>query len=93
MQSVGYADCLQSNVMNSCGNSNISTKLRGSKCSEIQEESVSNNRAGGLEKGDINVLSGYNANDFNTPRGTLVICQRNTHTYSSEHNFSRFKPR
>ncbi|XP_034180761.2 serine/threonine-protein kinase Smg1 isoform X1 [Osmia lignaria lignaria] len=92
-KSVGYADCLQSNVMNSCGNSNISTKLRGSKCSEIQEESVSNNRAGGLEKGDINVLSGYNANDFNTPRGTLVICQRNTHTYSSEHNFSRFKPR
>ncbi|KOC68709.1 Serine/threonine-protein kinase SMG1 [Habropoda laboriosa] len=93
MQSVGHADHLQSNVMNSCGNSNISTKLRGSKCSEIQEESVSNNRAGILEKGDINVLSGYSSNDFNATRGTLVICQRSTNNYSSEHSFSRFKPR
>ncbi|CAK9817618.1 Serine/threonine-protein kinase SMG1 [Anthophora quadrimaculata] len=93
MQSVGHADHLQSNVMNSCGNSNISTKLRGSKCSEIQEESVSNNRAGILEKGDINVLTGYNSNDFNATRGTLVICQRSTNNYSSEHSFSRFKPR
>ncbi|XP_026671607.1 serine/threonine-protein kinase SMG1 [Ceratina calcarata] len=92
MQSVGHADCLQSNVMNSCGNSNISTKLRGSKCSEIQEESVSNNRAGVLEKGDVNVLTGYNSNDFNAPRDTLVICQR-TSNYPSDHSFSRFKPR
>ncbi|KOX79166.1 Serine/threonine-protein kinase SMG1 [Melipona quadrifasciata] len=79
--------------MNSCGNSNISTKLRGSKCSEIQEESVSNNRASVLEKGDVSVLSGYNSNDFNTPRGTLVICPRSTNNYSSDHSFSRFKPR
>lgn len=93
MQSVGHADHLQSNVMNSCGNSNISTKLRGSKCSEIQEESVSNNRASVLEKGDVSVLSGYNSNDFNTPRGTLVICPRSTNNYSSDHSFSRFKPR
>ncbi|XP_076757575.1 serine/threonine-protein kinase Smg1 isoform X3 [Xylocopa sonorina] len=93
MQSVGHADSLQSNVMNSCGNSNISTKLRGSKCSEIQEESVSNNRAGVLEKGDVNVLSGYNSNDFNAPRDTLVICPRSSNNYSSDHNFSRFKPR
>ncbi|OAD60741.1 Serine/threonine-protein kinase SMG1 [Eufriesea mexicana] len=93
MQSIGHADHLQSNVMNSCGNSNISTRLRGSKCSEIQEESISNNRPSVLEKGDVNVLSGYNSNDFNAPRGTLVICQRSTNNYSSEHSFSRFKPR
>lgn len=93
MQSIGHADHLQSNVMNSCGNSNISTKLRGSKCSEIQEESVGNNRANVLEKGDVSVLSGYNSNDFNAPRGTLVICPRSTNNYSSDHSFSRFKPR
>ncbi|XP_076649018.1 serine/threonine-protein kinase Smg1 isoform X2 [Halictus rubicundus] len=93
MQSVGYADRLHSNVMNSCGNSNISTKLRGSKCLEIQEESVGNNRATELDKGDVNALSGYNTNDFNAPRGPLVICQRNSNHYSSDHSFSRFKPR
>ncbi|KZC05708.1 Serine/threonine-protein kinase SMG1 [Dufourea novaeangliae] len=93
MQSVGYADRLHSNVMNSCGNSNISTKLRGTKCLEVQEESVCNNRATELDKGDINVLTGYNTNDFNAPRGTLVICQRNSNNYSSDHSFSRFKPR
>ncbi|XP_031845911.1 serine/threonine-protein kinase Smg1 isoform X3 [Nomia melanderi] len=90
---MSYADRLHSNVMNSCGNSNISTKLRGSKCLEVQEESVGNNQATELDKGDINVLSGYNSNDFNAPRGTLVICQRNSNHYSSDHSFSRFKPR
>ncbi|XP_043258587.1 serine/threonine-protein kinase SMG1 isoform X3 [Colletes gigas] len=79
--------------MNSCGNSNISTKLRGSKCLEIQEETVGNNRAGELEKGEVNVLNSYSINDFNAPRGTLVICHRSTNNYSSDHNFSRFKPR
>lgn len=93
MQSVGHADRLHSNVMNSCGNSNISTKLRGSKCLEIQEESLGNNRSGELEKGDVNVLNNYSANDFNAPRGTLVICHRSSNNYSSDHSFSRFKPR
>lgn len=94
MQSVGHADHLQSNVMNSCGNSNVSTKLRGSKCSEIRDDcGGGNNRIGEFEKGDTNVLTGYGASDFNASRGTLVICQRSTNSYSSDHSFSKFKPR
>lgn len=76
--------------MNSCGNSNISTRLRGSKCAETQEESI--NQLEEIEKEDSGVISGYNINDLHVPRSTLVICQRNSN-YSSDHGFARFKPR
>ncbi|XP_011150895.1 serine/threonine-protein kinase SMG1 [Harpegnathos saltator] len=76
--------------MNSCGNSNTGTRLRGSKYAEGQEESI--NQGGGLNKEDNSVISGYSVNDFNVPRNTLVICQR-TSNYSSDHGYSRFKPR
>ncbi|KAL0113113.1 hypothetical protein PUN28_012373 [Cardiocondyla obscurior] len=76
--------------MNSCGNSNTSTRLRGSKCAETQNESI--NQEGEIEKEGSGVTSGYSVNDFNVPRNTLVICQRNSN-YSSDHSFGRFKPR
>ncbi|XP_011689275.1 PREDICTED: serine/threonine-protein kinase SMG1 [Wasmannia auropunctata] len=76
--------------MNSCGNSNTSTRLRGSKCVETQDESI--NQGGEIEKEDIGVISDYSVNDLNVPRSTLVICQRNSN-YSSDHSFARFKPR
>ena len=79
--------------MNSCGNSNIGTKLRGSKSSEIQEDPVGSRQAESSEKEDSDILGGYSSNDFSIPRGTLVICQRNSNNYSSDHSFSRFKPR
>jgi len=87
---VGHADHLQSNVMNSCGNSNISTRLRGSKCVETPDESI--NQIGEIEKEGSGVISGYSINELNVPRSTLVICQRNSN-YSSDHGFTRFKPR
>ena len=87
---MGHADHLQSNVMNSCGNSNTSTRLRGSKCAETQDESI--NQGGEIEKEDSGVISGYSVNDLNVPRSTLVICQRNSN-YSSDYSFARFKPR
>jgi len=76
--------------MNSCGNSNISSTLRGSKFAETQDESI--NQGGEIEKEDSGVISGYSINDLNVPRSTLVICQRNSN-YSSDHSFARFKPR
>lgn len=76
--------------MNSCGNSNISTRLRGSKCAETPDEST--NQGGEIEKEESGVISGYSINDLNVPRSTLVICQRNSN-YSSDHGFARFKPR
>ncbi|KYQ50767.1 Serine/threonine-protein kinase SMG1 [Trachymyrmex zeteki] len=76
--------------MNSCGNSNTSTRLRGSKCAETQDESI--NQGGDIEKEDSGVISGYSVNDLNVPRSTLVICQRNSN-YSSDYGFARFKPR
>lgn len=78
--------------MNSCGNSNTSTKLqaRGSKCAEAQDESVNQGRE--IEKEGSGVISSYSVNDLNVPR-TLVICQRNSNNYSSDHGFARFKPR
>ncbi|XP_020295832.1 serine/threonine-protein kinase SMG1 isoform X3 [Pseudomyrmex gracilis] len=76
--------------MNSCGNSNISTKLRGSKCIETQKESI--NQGEEIETEDSSVINDYTVNNLNAPRSTLVICQRNSN-YSSEHNFTRFKPR
>lgn len=76
--------------MNSCGNSNTSTRLRGSKCTETQDESI--NQEGEIEKEGSGVISGYSVNDLNVPRSTLVICQRNSN-YSSDHGFARFKPR
>ncbi|KAG5339618.1 SMG1 kinase, partial [Acromyrmex charruanus] len=76
--------------MNSCGNSNTSTRLRGSKCAETQDESI--NQGGEIEKEDSGVISGYSVNDLNVPRSTLVICQRNPN-YSSDYGFARFKPR
>lgn len=79
--------------MNSCGNSNIGTKLRGSKGLENQEDSVESKQEESLEKDDTDILSGYSLNDYNIPRATLVICQRNSNNYSTDHNFSRFKPR
>ncbi|XP_014477330.1 PREDICTED: serine/threonine-protein kinase SMG1 isoform X2 [Dinoponera quadriceps] len=75
--------------MNSCGSSNTSTtRLRGSKYVEAQEEPI--NQGGGINKEDNSVISGYS--DFNVPRNTLVICQR-TSNYSSDHGYTRFKPR
>lgn len=76
--------------MNSCGNSNTSTRLRGSKYAETQEESI--NQGGGISKEESGVISGYSVNDFNVPRNTLVICQRSSN-YSSDHGYTRFKPR
>jgi len=76
--------------MNSCGSSNTSTRLRGSKYIETQDESI--NQGGEIEKEDDSVINNYTLNDFNVPRSTLVICPRNSN-YSSDHNFSRFKPR
>lgn len=76
--------------MNSCGNSNISTRLRGSKCAETPDESI--NQIGEIEKEGSGVISGYSINELNVPRSTLVICQRNSN-YSSDHGFTRFKPR
>lgn len=76
--------------MNSCGNSNTSTRLRGSKCAETQDESI--NQGGEIDKEGSGVISGYSVNDLNVPRSTLVICQRNSN-YSSDHSFARFKPR
>lgn len=87
---MGHVDHLQSNVMNSCGNSNTSTRLRGSKCAETQDESI--NQGGEIEKEGSGVIGGYSVNDFNVPRSTLVICQRNSN-YSSDHGFARFKSR
>lgn len=77
--------------MNSCGNSNTSTKLRGSKCAEAQDKSVNQGRE--IEKEGSGVISSYSVNDLNVPRSTLVICQRNSNNYSSDHGFARFKPR
>lgn len=76
--------------MNSCGNSNTSTRLRGSKCTETQDESI--NQGEEIERESSGVISGYSVNDLNVPRSTLVICQRNSN-YSSDHGFARFKPR
>ncbi|KYN40743.1 Serine/threonine-protein kinase SMG1 [Trachymyrmex septentrionalis] len=76
--------------MNSCGNSTTSTRLRGSKCAETQDESI--DQGGEIEKEDSGVISGYSVNDLNVPRSTLVICQRNSN-YSSDYGFTRFKPR
>lgn len=75
--------------MNSCGNSTTSTRLRGSKYPEAQDESIT--QGGEVDKED-SVISGYGANDFNVPRSTLVICQRNSN-YSSDHGYTRFKSR
>ncbi|KYM96819.1 Serine/threonine-protein kinase SMG1 [Cyphomyrmex costatus] len=75
--------------MNSCGNSNTSTRLRGSKCAETPDESI--NHGGEIEREDGGVISGYSVNDL-IPRSTLVICQRNSN-YSSDYGFARFKPR
>ncbi|KAL6259418.1 hypothetical protein P5V15_009339 [Pogonomyrmex californicus] len=74
--------------MNSCGNSNTSTRLRGSR-TETQDEST--NQGGEIEKEDSSVISGYSINDLKVPQNTLVICQRNSN-YSSDHSFARFKP-
>lgn len=75
--------------MNSCGNSNISTRLRGSKCAETQDEST--NQGGEIEKEDDSEISGDGVNDINPSRAPLAI-QRNSN-YSSDHSFTRFKSR
>lgn len=89
LESSGHADHSRGNVMNSCGNSKIGPNLRGSKSCEIQEDPVG--QAEISEKEDSK--TDYGLNDFSIPRGTLVICQRNSNNYSSDHSFSRFKPR
>lgn len=78
--------------MNSCGNSNIGTTLRGSKVSENQQDSVEGKLEENFEKDD-DILTGHSLHDYNIPRATLVICQRNSNNSSSDHTFSRFKPR
>lgn len=79
--------------MNSCGSFNTNTKLRGLRNSETFEESPCNSQGSDIEKGDGGTLTSYGINDFNVPRGTLVICQRNSNNYLSDHSFSKFKPR
>ncbi|XP_035721238.1 serine/threonine-protein kinase SMG1-like isoform X1 [Vespa mandarinia] len=93
MKYIGHADHPQSNVMNSCGSFNTNTKLRGLRNSETLEESPCNSQGSDIEKGDGGTLTSYGINDFNVPRGTLVICQRNSNNYLSDHSFSKFKPR
>lgn len=78
--------------MNNCGNSNnnSSTKVKSYKHSEVQEQIVTTkNKDSSKDQEDI--ISGYNpSNNYHIPRGTLVICQRNS---ASTDNFSRFKSR
>lgn len=80
--------------MNSCANGNAVTKLRGSESSELREESAGYTRGVDFSKGDKADKSEPDGSpDFGVPRGTLVICQRNSTNYSADHNFGRFKPR
>jgi hypothetical protein len=79
--------------MNSCGSTNIDTKLKRSKnldkCDEIlftetQEEDKEVNQT----------LSSFNANDIiRVPKTTFFICPRNSNNYLIDNNSSRFKPR
>ncbi|XP_046606357.1 serine/threonine-protein kinase SMG1 isoform X1 [Neodiprion virginianus] len=85
--------------MNSCGNANASTKLRGAKVTtELREEHVGNSDSNNEEKGDgdgdNNTLPGYSAGDSINQRQALFICQRNsTLGYSSDRAITRFKSR
>lgn len=91
--------------MNSCENSNASTKLQGSKSSELWEESTSNSssiktvgdntdkfdkKSSKTTKGESDTT---NVNDSGVPRGTLVICPRNSGGFLGDHCFSRIKQR
>ncbi|XP_063980993.1 serine/threonine-protein kinase SMG1 [Diachasmimorpha longicaudata] len=84
--------------MNSCANCNTGTKLRGSKSSELREESSSStDKTEEADKTDKKVKNEItetesSINDFGVPKGTLVICQKNS-AGISEHSFSRIKQR
>ncbi|XP_057324226.1 serine/threonine-protein kinase SMG1 isoform X1 [Microplitis mediator] len=91
--------------MNSCENSNASTKLQGSKSSELWEESTSNSSSSIKTVGDTDKFDKKNqkstkgesdttnVNDSGVPRGTLVICPRNSGGFLGDHCFSRIKQR
>lgn len=82
--------------MNSCGNSNSSTKLRGTKSSELREDSSSNHQLSKSHIDDIDKCEKKinktnceidkitSSNDFGgVPKSTLVICQKNTNNHST----------
>ncbi|XP_043280213.1 serine/threonine-protein kinase SMG1 isoform X1 [Venturia canescens] len=81
--------------MNSCANVNNGTKLRGTKSSELQDDSTTGYlREIDLEKNDkadklVRKELDSDSIDLGTQRGTLVICQRN----SGDHSSTRYKPR
>lgn len=78
--------------MNSCANANTGTKLRGTKSSELRDESTASYlRDFDLEKIDKLDRRELDADsiDSGTQRGTLVICQRN----SGDHSSTRYKSR
>ncbi|KAK0173761.1 hypothetical protein PV328_006909 [Microctonus aethiopoides] len=78
--------------MNSCENSNDSTKLQGSASSELWEESTSNiinksETSDKLEKKSKtdrveSETSSSNAKDFGVPKNTLVICATNSSNHT-----------
>ena len=74
--------------MNNCGNSNNSgNKVKGYKNLEFQQQ-ISKQKD--TDKDQEDIISEYNLSDgYHVPRGTLVICPRNS---SSSENL-RFKSR
>ncbi|XP_015127883.1 serine/threonine-protein kinase SMG1 [Diachasma alloeum] len=84
--------------MNSCANPNTGTKLRGSKSSELREESSgSTDKTEEKDKTDKKAKNETAetesaSNDFGVPKGTLVICQKNSGSLG-DHSFSRIKQR
>lgn len=78
--------------MNSCENSNDSTKLQGSASSELWGESTSNiiNKSETLDKLEKksktdrveSETSSSNAKDFGVPKNTLVICATNSSNHT-----------
>lgn len=83
--------------MNSCGNTNASTKLRGSKVSEARDEQAGisevNNEEKGNGDGEGNTSPGFDTGDSANQRQALLICQRNSTGSCSERPITRFKSR
>lgn len=101
---LGHADRSYSDVMNSCGNANASTKLRGSKTSETREEPAGNSQDNneGKSDGDRECEADGDGDgdgdadadgDSNNPRQPLLICHRNSTGYSSDRPVARLKSR
>ncbi|XP_011302537.1 serine/threonine-protein kinase SMG1 isoform X2 [Fopius arisanus] len=83
--------------MNNCANSTTGTKLRGSKSSELREESSNGDKTEDADKTDKKskkevTETEASSNDFGVPKGTLVICQKSCGGLG-DHSFSRIKQR